>query len=55
MLADQVRVATSAFSNLDAYSTLMNRVNNMFGEHHHRPDPSLQKFSNALQAVANNP
>src|SRR6186713_2628231 len=30
MIADQVRVASSTFSNLDAYSALMNRVNDTF-------------------------
>ncbi len=55
MLADQVRVASSAFSNLDSYSTLMNRVNDMFANTTTGLTPSLQKFSNALQDVANNP
>jgi flagellar hook-associated protein 1 FlgK len=54
-LADQVRVATSSFSNLDAYSTLMNRVNNMFANTTTGLTPSLQKFTNAVQDVANNP
>ncbi len=54
-LADQVRVATSAFSNLDAYATSMNRVNNMFANTTSGLTPSLQKFANAMQDVANNP
>lgn len=55
MVADQVRVASSTFSQLDTYSTLMNRVNNLFASSTTGLTPSLQKFANALQDVANNP
>lgn len=55
MVADQVRVASSSFSHLDTYSTLMNRVNNLFANTTTGLTPSLQKFANALQDVANNP
>ena len=55
MIADQVRVASSTFSNLDAYSTLMNRVNDMFSNTTTGLTPSVQKFANAMQNVANNP
>jgi flagellar hook-associated protein 1 FlgK len=55
MIADQVRVASSTFSDLDAYSTLMNRVNNLFANTTTGLTPSMQKFSNALQDVASNP
>lgn len=55
MLADQVRVASSSFSSLDAYTTFMNRVNDMFSNTTTGLTPSLQKFANALQDVANNP
>ncbi len=55
MISDQVRVASSSFSDLDAYSTLMNRVNNLFANTTTGLTPSLQKFSNALQDVASNP
>jgi len=55
MLADQVRVASSSFSSLDAYTTFMNRVNDMFSNTKTGLTPSLQKFANAMQDVANNP
>jgi flagellar hook-associated protein 1 len=55
MLADQVRVSSSSFSSLDSYSTFMNRVNDMFSNTTTGLTPSLQKFANAMQDVANNP
>jgi flagellar hook-associated protein 1 FlgK len=55
MLADQVRVASSSFSSLDSYTTFMNRVNDMFSNTTTGLTPSLQKFANAMQDVANNP
>jgi len=55
MVSNQVRVASSSFSHLDTYSTLMNRVNNLFSNTTTGLTPSLQKFANALQDVANNP
>jgi len=55
MIADQVRVASSSFSNLDAYASYMDRVNNLFANTTTGLTPSLQKFANALQDVANNP
>lgn len=55
MLADQVRVASSSFSSLDSYNTFMNRVNDMFSNTKTGLTPSLQKFANAMQDVANNP
>src|SRR5262249_25729460 len=55
MLADQVRVSSSSFSSLDAYTTFMNRVNDMFSNTTTGLTPSLQKFANAMQDVANNP
>ncbi len=55
MIADQVRVASSSFSNLDSYSTLMNRVNDMFSNTTTGLTPSVQKLANAMQDVANNP
>jgi flagellar hook-associated protein 1 len=54
-LADQVRVASSSFSSLDSYNTFMNRVNDMFANTTTGLTPSLQKFANAMQDVANNP
>src|SRR4051794_7718687 len=55
LIADQVRVSSSSFGNLDAYSTFMNRVNDMFSNTKTGLTPSLQKFANAMQDVANNP
>ena len=55
LLADQVRVASSGFSSLDSYATFMNRVNDMFSNTSTGLTPSLQKFANAMQDVANNP
>jgi flagellar hook-associated protein 1 FlgK len=55
MIAEQVRVASSSFGNLDAYTTLMNRVNDMFSNTTTGITPSVQKFANAMQDVANNP
>ena len=55
MLADQVRVTSSSFSSLDSYNTFMNRVNDMFSNTTTGLTPSLQKFANAMQDVANNP
>ncbi|MEJ0039117.1 MAG: flagellar hook-associated protein FlgK [Gammaproteobacteria bacterium] len=55
MLADQVRVSSSSFSSLDSYTTFMNRVNDMFSNTTTGLTPSLQKFANAMQDVANNP
>jgi flagellar hook-associated protein 1 len=55
LLAQQVRGASSTFGNLDAYATLMDRVNNLFGSTTTGLTASVQKFSNALQDVANNP
>jgi len=54
-LADQVRVSSSSFSSLDSYTTFMNRVNDMFSNTTTGLTPSLQKFANAMQDVANNP
>jgi len=54
-IADQVRVSSSSFSSLDAYATQMDRVNNLFSNTTTGLTPSLQKFSNALQDVANSP
>ncbi len=55
LLADQVRVSSSSFSSLDSYTTFMNRVNDMFSNTKTGLTPSLQKFANAMQDVANNP
>jgi flagellar hook-associated protein 1 FlgK len=55
LLADQVRVSSSSFSSLDSYNTFMNRVNDMFSNTTTGLTPSLQKFANAMQDVANNP
>jgi flagellar hook-associated protein 1 FlgK len=54
-LADQVRVSSSSFGSLDSYTTYMNRVNDMFANTTTGLTPSLQKFANAMQDVANNP
>ena len=55
LLAQQVRISTSSFNSLDAYATQMDRINNLFGNTTTGLSVSMQKFSNALQDVANSP
>jgi flagellar hook-associated protein 1 FlgK len=55
LLAEQVRTASSSFSNLDTFATQIGRINNLFSDTTTGLTASLQKFTNALQDVANTP
>lgn len=55
LLAQQVRTASSSFSNLDAYATQIDKVNNLFSNTTTGLTATLQKFANAIQDVANTP
>jgi flagellar hook-associated protein 1 len=55
LLAQQVRITTSSFNSLDAFSTQVDRINNLFGSATTGLSASMQKFANAVQDVANTP
>jgi flagellar hook-associated protein 1 FlgK len=55
LLAQNVRDATSSFSNLDTYTSYLEKLSNVFGNTTTGITATLQKFANALQDVANNP
>lgn len=54
-LSDQVRSSGSAFNQLDAYAGFASRIDNLFGDSQTGLSSTLQRFSNAAQAVANAP
>jgi flagellar hook-associated protein 1 FlgK len=55
LLAEEVRTASSSFSNLDAYTTQMEKLSTLFANTTTGLTATLQKFANALQDVSNNP
>jgi flagellar hook-associated protein 1 len=55
LLAENVRIASSSFSNLETYTSYLEKLNNLFGNTKTGLTATLQKFANALQDVANNP
>src|SRR5262245_30490038 len=55
LLADEVRAASSSFGNIDAYTTQMEKLSTLFASTTTGITATLQRFSNALQDVANNP
>ena len=55
LLAQNVRDASSTFSNLDTYTTYLEKLSNLFGNTTTGITASMSKFANALQDVANNP
>jgi flagellar hook-associated protein 1 len=55
LLSSQVRGTTSSLAGFDAFSTQMQRVNNLFSSTTTGLSASLQKFANAIQDVASSP
>ncbi|MET0291733.1 MAG: flagellar hook-associated protein FlgK [Steroidobacteraceae bacterium] len=55
LLTSQLRTASSGFSRTEAYSAKADQLNNLFADSASGMTASLQKFSNALQAVSNAP
>jgi flagellar hook-associated protein 1 FlgK len=55
LLAQNVRSATSSFSNLDTYSSYLEKLSKLFGNTTTGITATMQKFANAVQDVANNP
>ncbi len=55
LLSTQARGATSAFSRLDTFATNAEALSNLFADTSTGLATSLQKFSNAVQGVANDP
>lgn len=55
LVATQVRSSSSAKSQWDAYSSMADEVNNLFGDSSTGLSSTLQSFFNAFQSVANSP
>jgi len=55
LLAQNVRAASSSFSNLDTYTSYLQKLSNLFGDTNTGITASMSKFSSALQDVSNNP
>jgi flagellar hook-associated protein 1 FlgK len=55
LLAAQMRRASSAYSRLDAYADKAGSMNTLFADSQTGLSATLQKFTNALQGVANTP
>src|SRR5690349_15264698 len=55
LLAQNVRDASSSFSNLDTYASYLEKLSNVFGNTTTGISASIQKFASALQDVSNNP
>jgi flagellar hook-associated protein 1 FlgK len=55
LLAQNVREASSSFSNLDTYASYLEKLSNVFGNTTTGITASIQKFASALQDVSNNP
>lgn len=55
LLAAQLRRASSSYSRLAAYASKAGALNNLFADSSTGLSASLQKFTNALQGVANTP
>lgn len=55
LLVSQMQRAASSFSRLDAYAQKAGAINNLFADSSTGISASLQRFTNALQGVANTP
>ncbi len=55
LLAAQMRSASSSYSRLDAYADKAGSLNDLFSDSDTGLSAALQKFTNALQGVANTP
>jgi len=55
LLAQNVREASSSFSNLNTYASYLEKLSNVFGNTTTGLSASITKFASALQDVANNP
>jgi flagellar hook-associated protein 1 FlgK len=55
LLSTQMRTASSSFSRLDTYAEKAGALNNLFADSSTGLSAALQKFTNALQGVANTP
>jgi flagellar hook-associated protein 1 FlgK len=55
LLVSQMQRAASSFSRLEAYAQKAGAINNLFADSSTGISASLQRFSNALQGVANTP
>jgi flagellar hook-associated protein 1 FlgK len=55
LLVSQMQRASSSFARLDAYAQKAGSLNNLFADSATGLSASLQRFSNALQGVANTP
>jgi flagellar hook-associated protein 1 FlgK len=54
-VAAQTRASSSNLEHLDIYASNAETLNNMFGDSANGLSPTLQKFVNAFQSVANSP
>src|SRR5262245_40076506 len=54
-VAAQTRTSSSSLEHLDIYASNAEQLNNMFGDSANGLSPTLQKFVNAFQSVANSP
>jgi flagellar hook-associated protein 1 FlgK len=55
LLAQNVRLASSSYSNLSTYTSYLEKLSNLFGDTNTGITASMSKFSAALQDVSNNP
>ena len=55
IVAGQVRIASGAKSQWDAYTSYADQINNLFSDSGHGISASLQDLSNAFQTVSNSP
>lgn len=55
LLSAQMRRSSSAYARLDAYTNKAGALNNLFADSETGLSAALQKFTNALQGVANTP
>ncbi len=55
LLSTQMRTASSSFSRLDTYAEKAGALNNLFADSSTGLSVALQKFTNAMQGVANTP
>ncbi|MEO7774845.1 MAG: flagellar hook-associated protein FlgK [Steroidobacteraceae bacterium] len=55
LLGTQTRIASSSYSRLDSYAAKAQTLNNLFADTTTGLNASLQRFTNAVQGVANTP
>ena len=55
LLTSQMRIASSGYSRIETYASKTGALNNLFSDNATGMSASLQRFTNALQGVANTP